>query len=528
MPIKKLLFRTIIICLSLPFTAQAQDGYSRNPDLDILHYRFGISLNDSTDRIEGTALITFRLTKRTGPVELDLTGINGKGTGMAVSRVLSGQADLDFKHENNRIRVHIPDSVSVPGIWSFTVHYSGIPADGLILSRNKYGEPTFFGDNWPDRARNWLPCVDHPSDKATLEFIVTAPEKFRVVSNGTLIAEYPELSANKTRSRVTHWKEDVPLPTKVMVIGVADFAWETAGISRGVPVQSWVYARDRQNGFADYRPAADILTFYQDLIGPYAFKKLANVQSKTRFGGMENSGCIFYYEGSVNGRNNMHSLLAHEIAHQWFGDAVTEKDWHHIWLSEGFATYLEAVYADSMIPGRKLDVNMAEMRKSVIRFYDETHKPVIDSTITDYMNLLSTNSYQKGAWVLHMLRQKVGEENFWKGIRKFYHDYRDRNAMTSDFQSVMESASGMALGDFFHQWLEVPGQPEIRWSWAYDEFRKELSIDIEQIQSHSCFTFSLPVEIITEESGANHSKPIQYEIMVHQAKVRITIPVEVR
>ena len=114
---------------------------------------------------------------------------------------------------------------------------------------------------------------------------------------------------------------------------------------------------------------------------------------------------------------------------------------------------------------------MADMRKSVIRYYDETHKPVIDTSIANNIDLLSTNSYQKGAWVLHMLRQELGDKIFWTGIRNFYTAYRDKNAMTSDFQSVMEEVSGRSLSNFFHQWLEVQGQPVIQWSWTYKKDR---------------------------------------------------------
>jgi len=293
----------IILCNLIPEHAAAKDGYRRNQDIDILHYCFRINLNDSTDQIEGSARITISLANPCKFAELDLTSIKSSGKGMVVSRVETDSSPLPFQHENDRLRIDLPEKQQVPGQLTITINYSGIPADGLIISRNKFGERTFFGDNWPDRARNWLPCVDHPSDKATVEFIVTAPEKYKIVSNGWLQSEYPVTGTHNTRERVTHWIEDVPVPTKVMVIGAADFAWETAGFSKGIPVQTWVYSQDRVPGFIDYKPAADIVTFYQDLIGPYSYEKLANVQSRTIFGGMENSGCIFYYEKSVTGKN---------------------------------------------------------------------------------------------------------------------------------------------------------------------------------------------------------------------------------
>lgn len=520
---------SVFLCICFPAWGSAKDGYPRNPDVDIIHYCFRIYLNDSTDRIEGSAGITFSLAKETKFLELDLVGLNSKGRGMIIDRIDAGTWEISWQHENNRIRIEIPDTFKTPGTITLAVNYSGVPADGLIISRNKFGDRTFFGDNWPDRARNWLPCVDHPSDKATVEFIVSAPEKYKVVSNGCLFGEYSEPGCFNARRTVTHWKEAVPIPTKVMVIGAADFAWEMSGFSKEIPVQTWVYSQDREPGFIDYKPAADIVTFYQDLIGPYSYEKLANVQSGTIFGGMENSGCIFYYEGSVTGKNKLQGLLAHEIAHQWFGDAVTENDWHHVWLSEGFATYLEACYADSLIQDRKLDVSMADMRKSVILYDEKTHKPVVDTTITNYMDLLSTNSYQKGAWILHMLRQELGDRIFWTGIRKYYETYRDRNAMTSDLQAVMEEVSDRSLSDFFFQWLEVPGHPVIQWSWTYNEKKKWVDIDVEQSQIQHNFVFKLPVELLGAPSGQDSSKPLKsifYQVPINEKNVHLTLPVD--
>jgi len=526
---KNILFPAVTALLYFLFSgfSVAKDKYNRIPDVDITHYTFHIAINDTTDHIEGLAEVSANLMNRPEILVLDLTGIKPKGTGMRINGINAGSTSLVFRHENDRIEIEIPETNRNLGKFSFSVRYSGTPDNGLIISKNKFGERTFFGDNWPDRARNWLPCVDHPSDKATVDFIISAPDHYKIVGNGYLFSEYPETGTKEKFRKVTHWKEEVAIPTKVMVFGAANFAWEMAGFADGTPVQSWVYAQNREAGFLDYSPATSILSFYQDLIGPYSFEKLANVQSKTMFGGMENSGCIFYHEGSVTGKNKIQSLLAHEIAHQWFGDAVTEGDWHHVWLSEGFATYLEAFYADSLIPGRKLDASMADMRRSVIRFYEKTHMPVIDTTITNFMDLLSTNSYQKGAWVLHMLRQEIGEDPFWTGIRKFYSTYRDKNAMTKDFQSVMEGVAGRSLEVFFHQWLEIPGQPVIEWEWSYSRKKKQVTIEVTQIQDQCLFEFNLPLKVSGKylvDGDTAYSESTYYQVPVTQRKTHIILP----
>ena len=202
---------------------------------------------------------------------------------------------LLFTHENDKIKIKLPRKLLVDEKDTIAIEYKGIPSDGLIISKNKYGKRTFFADNWPNRAHNWIPCVDDPADKASVEFLVTAPSHYQVISNGVQIEE-TNLPGNK---KLTHYKEDVPLPTKVMVIGAADFAVQHVGDIGCVPVSSWVYPENKEAGFFDYAIAKDILAWHINYIGSYAYKKLANVQSKTKFGGMENAGAIFYAEEKI-------------------------------------------------------------------------------------------------------------------------------------------------------------------------------------------------------------------------------------
>ncbi len=251
-----------------------------------------------------------------------------------------------------------------------------------------------------------------------------------------------------------------------------------------VPVWSYVFAGNMEEGFYDYSAAVKPVTFFSHLIGEYPFEKLANVQSKTIFGGLENAGCIFYAEKSVTGKGKAEGLLAHEIAHQWFGNSVTENDWHHIWLSEGFATYLTSVYMEMTYGEARLAESMKSARERVVKENLKLPGSVIDTTITDLMKLLSANSYQKGAWVLHMLRREIGEVSFWKGMRLFYERYRNKNAMTDDFKSIMEEVSGKELGRFFTQWLYFQGQPDLKITRQRSRTKGWTDIVVEQKQQN--------------------------------------------
>ncbi len=465
--------------------------------IDVLHYKYQVELTDKNDSIYGSAAISFTVKEDSKIFSFDLAFLNSEGKGMIVSKVeFSDPAYLSprFKQEFDKL-VITPQTLFLKGeTVSLLITYKGIPADGLIISKNKYGHRTFFSDNWPNRAHNWIPCVDDPADKATVEFIITAPSHYQVISNGIQIEE-SSLADNK---KLTHWKEDVPLPAKVMVIGVADFAVNYAGDINCVPVSSWVFPENKTEGFYDYAPAKEILTWYMNYIGPYAYKKLANVQSKTIFGGMENASAIFYYENSVTGKRQEEALLAHEIVHQWFGNHATEKSFAHLWLSEGFATYLTHVFIESKYGTDSLNKRMQKEREEVIDFVKTSRKPVVDST-KDYMQLLNANSYQKGGWILHMLRRQLGDSIFKKSVRLYYATYAGKNADTKDLQKVFETVSGKNLQQFFTQWLYTPENPRLKISWKYEEKKQQILLTVDQLQSQ---LFEFPLDIAVQSANA--------------------------
>ena len=321
-------------------------------DIDVVHYVFNLTVYDAHDTLRGEAEITFRPQTETDKVSFDLQTFNpSSGAGMRISRVHWADAEVTFQHQENKITIQANKLFAPRKNTKLVIAYAGVPADGLIIGNNKFGERTFFGDNWPNRAHHWLPCKDHPGDKATVEFKVTAPEHYQVIANGWQVEETNLPGSYK----YTHWKENVALPTKVMVVGIARFAVRQEEAVEGIPLSSWVYPQDRNAGFNDYALAQYCLRYFIETIGPYPFEKLANVQSKTSYGGMENAGNIFYFEGSVTGRGDHEELIAHEVAHQWFGNSATEADWPHIWLSEGFATYLTNMYFEHSQGEEKFD-----------------------------------------------------------------------------------------------------------------------------------------------------------------------------
>lgn len=307
-------FRTLILGASLalipatPNPLHAGDTYPRQPAVDVQHYRFALALSDSTDAIDGDATVTIRFLK-SGVTSffLDLaTPADGKG--MAVTSVTSDGAALRYTHMDDHLNITLGSPTVAGELRDFHIAYNGVPASGLYVGKNSHGERAFFSWNWPDKARQWLPMIDHPSDKATSEFIITAPARYSVVANGLLKDEILTGDGRK----ITHWKQSVPIASWLNAIGVEQFAVHYAGMVKGVELETWVAHQDRDNGIISFEtPARQALEFYSENIGPYSYEKLANVSAAFGGGGTEHASAIFYGEKVVSDRPAT-AIVAHE------------------------------------------------------------------------------------------------------------------------------------------------------------------------------------------------------------------------
>lgn len=484
------MIRTLLLLLALS-TAAVADTYPRQPGIDALHYTFRLTLSDLTDEIVGEATVDLRFVQD-GQAEftLDLASALA-GKGMTVLGVSSQGASLRFTHSADRLRVALASARAAGERRQFTIRYHGVPKSGLRIGVNKFGERTFFSDNWPDKARQWLPVIDHPYDKATSEFIVIAPVRYQVVANG-LLQEETDLGDGR---RQTHWKQSVPIASWLNALGVAQFASRHFGALHGIPLETWVFHQDRDVGIATFEtPVRQAIEFYSDHIGPFPYEKLGNVEAAGISGGMELASAIFYAEKSVTLKPATR-LVSHEIAHQWFGDAVTEEDWDDVWLSEGFATYFTLLTTEHYEGREAFVAGLKQSRETV--FTVQKKMPgvsVIHDNLGDMTKVLNQLVYQKGGWTLHMLRGLVGDEEFWAGIRDYYARYRDLNVSTDDFRKVMEENSGMELKWFFDQWLHRGGSPVIEGTWTYDASDNRLKITLAQTQPGE--TYRLPLECL--------------------------------
>jgi aminopeptidase N len=440
-----------------------------------------------------------------------------------VSAVTEAGAPSTFEHAADRLAIRLEPSGRAGERRTLVVRYRGIPATGLLIANNKHGERTFFSDNWPVKARQWLPTLDHPYDKATSEMRVSAPAHYQVVSNGLLVEE-TDLGSGR---RLSHWRQSVPIASWLNVLGVARFAVDHRPAWRGIPIETWVYAQDRDNGFALFaNPTVAVLDFLSDRVGPYPYERLGNIQANGVKGGMESATSIFYGDDSVKDPRSTRwrNVIIHEIAHQWFGNSVTESDWDHVWLSEGFASYFTQLFIEHAY-GRDEAIAGLRTSRDTIREFEQKNPNyrIIHDNLADMSQVLSgPGTYQKGAWTLHMLRGIIGDAAFWTGIREYYKRFRDANATTADFRRTMEQASGQELGWFFDQWLTRGGFPKLRARWSYDAPAKQLRLDVEQLQPGP--PFRLPIQLAIEVDG--NAQPRLDQIEIRKPRETLTVPLD--
>ncbi len=497
------------------------DTYPKNLRVDVINYRFALELQDQADRILGTADVNLRfVSEGETSLRFDLTNRDtATGRGMTVSAVSAAGVSLAFTHRDNALTITLPRRFEKDQRLHVQIAYAGVPASGLKIANNKHGDRTFFSDNWPDKARNWLPTVDHPYDKATSEMVVTAPAHYQVVSNGLLVEEI-DLPGSRRR---THWRQSVPIAPWLYVLGVARFAVQHVDTFQGKAIQTWVYAQDRDAGFHDFAVTTrDVLEFYSNKVGPFSYEKLANVQSNSVSGGMEAASAIFYSEGSVTGDRSVRwrNVVIHEIAHQWFGNAVTESDWDDVWLSEGFATYFTLLYIEHAYGRDEFLSGLEDSRRRVIEF--DKLRPdyrVVHDNLSDMSQVTTGQIYQKGSWLLHMLRGMIGDEAFWSGIRSYYRAHQDGHATTADFRAEMERASGKDLRVFFDQWLTRGGLVRLDGDWTYSAAAKSIAIRLTQRDRARLFAMPLQVGVYTAGSTTPTITTVQLSDASHQFQI---------
>jgi aminopeptidase N len=495
----RLLAAIILELFLLPASAFAVRQERKIDGWKPTHYNVKIQLSNDLNELTSarTEVTVVILKPKVTTIDFDFGDLNVDGVTVDKRRA-------PFTRSSSTLLVKLPNAVRAGTKLIVSIDYRGKPKSGLVMTNDKDGRPSVIGDNWPDRVHHWIPSFDHPSAKATVAFSITAPSEQLVVANGRLV----NVVNTSGMTRTWNYAEATPIPPYCMIFAAGQFtkidaASEITQLSYYVP-QSDAAAANR--GFS---AAAPSLKFFSHNVAPYPYEKLALIVGNTQFGGMENSSAIVFAStifNSISGtpmsstfniRSNLVELVAHEIAHQWFGDSVTEESWSDLWLSEGFATYFAGLLVQHTDGEAAFRDYMQDAATTAIRFEKVARIPIHDSETEDLMALLNANNYQKGAWVLHMLRSQLGDEAFFAGLRDYYQQHKDGNATSNDLRITLEKASKTNLEEFFARWIYGTGHPIYQPSWTWDAQTKLLRLRLKQTQPEPAFPNWVPLDIVT-------------------------------
>ena len=440
--------------LAIPVTGAPGLGDSLFPALgnggyDAQHYTLDLSVDVTRNFITGTATMLATATQPLRSFNLDLAGLE-------VAAVSVNGLSAPFARAQNELTITPTTALAVNLPFTVSVNYHGTPIpirDPSVPFATGIGwlayEKGSYVMSEPSGAMSWYPVNNHPTDKATYTFRIRVPKPYVVAANGQ-----PATPVEQGEQMLYVWQMAQPMASYLATVNIAEYTVVTDEGPNGLPLYYYLPPESSKELTHILRPTAAMIDYYSQLIGPFPFTSYGGVVVSSNFpGALEAQGMVVYSRGSL-----VEVAMAHELAHQWFGDSVSPARWQDIWLNEGFATYFEKLWLEKN-KGRKI---LKATMRGLYQTLAARHTPAPGNPTAQ--ELFGPGVYLRGAWALHALRIQVGDEQFFAILRAYYARYRDRNASTEDFIAVAEQISGQPLADFFAGWLYAAKMPpEPRW-----------------------------------------------------------------
>lgn len=531
----RLLAFLAILGVAGPTRAQESDLYSRprqaepSRDYDALHYRIQLRFDQEKRTFSGRTTVTVTpFADGFGRCVLDAATFK-------VSSVVDAQSKrLEFEQTKDKLIVHLGRQYDFGEKVTFTVAYdtagSERPSEGRATvidagmrfnSKTANNPAVISALSFPRGARHWFPCFDHPSDKATTEILATVPQDYSALSNGRLVGvtEHP---GDKTRT--FHWSQEKPHSTylTVLVAGPYTIIRDKLG---SLPINYWVYEKDAANALRSFRKTPAVIQFFSETYGvKYPWAKYDQITIPDFGGGAECTSATILTHGTIHDARADQDysstwLVAHEAAHQWWGDLVTLRDWGHTWINEGMATYGEYLHTRHDLGDDEGAVNLLRKKNRYLSAARRGRlRPIVHDRWLQPNDNFDVNTYQRAAAVIHMMRFVLGDEPFFRALRHFLTEHAFQPVDTHDFLIAIKNATGQNLEWFFDQWLYSPGHPIFDVGYDWNEGAKKLRLRIAQMQDTSGRTpvFKTPVVIRVVTAAGDFSQKVWIEGKLEQ------------
>lgn len=478
---------------------------------DIQMYDLTLTINDQTHYINGNVVATVLAEENLSYIEYNLVGLT-------VNNVLVNNVPAAYTHTNGIIHINL--DIQAGATFTTQVFYSGNPqltSDiyhiGMIFTTN-----SVFTISDPDAARYWLPCYDHPWDKAIVNLTITMRSDWKVAANGLRT----NIVNNGDGTSTTSWVGEHPMTTYLVCVTCGPYL-EMNQSAGNIPVQNFVMSNQYDNALITLSRVPMMIDYFSQLFGPYPFEKYGHaVVNMSTYGAMEHQTMTTLGNYIINGALTYETTIAHELCHQWYGNAVSFLTFKDVWLSEGFATYSEHLWKDKT-EGWESACNY--IRTEFHNYYLNWENIEGPQTIYNpsFNSYFAPPSYEKAASVLHMLRLKIGNANFFSLLQNWYNTYRDGNAITSEFQTMAEQISGQDLDQFFQQWIYSSGIPSLDISvWTNNESNSPLKIVAKTI-SNTSTPFYIEIPFRLTQAGISDSLYVEASPQGYENYFNITI-----
>jgi aminopeptidase N len=516
-----LVFVVALLCSTL--TLRADEPYARSKDYDLQHSKVALRFELDQKKVIGD------VTHTVSPLREGVDKIVFDSVGLQIQSVKVNKSDAKFSTTDKDLIVDLPKAGRLGERYEIEIKYEGKPTKGLYFILPDKDYPNRPKQVWSqgesEDTRYYLPTYDYPNDRLTTETILTVPADWLTISNGKLISTTDAGNGMKTWT----WRESQPSSTYLFTVVAGEFV-EVKDTWRNTPV-TYYAPKDRGDRLTpNYgRTPAMIDLFSKKLGVDYPWEKYAQAMVDDFVaGGMENSSATTNTASSLRHPklvpeypDDEDGLISHELGHQWFGDLVTTKDWANIWLNEGFATFMETVWTEAHYGKDEADYERWGAARSWFRQRDLYPRSIVRHDFDDSSEF-DQNVYDKGGWVLYMLRHQLGEDAFYTGLKHYLEVNRGKNAVTADLIKAIEEATHTNVDQFFDQWIYGAGAPKFDVSYTYDVEKKQVSMTVKQTQKVEgrVALFTVPVDVeITNVSG-----PKLYPIVVSKAEETFTFP----
>ena len=485
--------------------------WPRNRVCDIKHVKLELVLDVDNKGLSGIADITF------APINDGLSSVEFDAAEQQINAVkASDGTSLGYSYADNKLRVELGRQLKIPEEMTIQIDYQCIPRRGLYFNSPDAAYPHRPRQVWTqgedEDSRYWFPCHDFPNERFTSEIIVTVPREWTTVSNGKLVSVSGDGDV-----RTHHWSQDKPHPAYLLSLVAGEYI-EIQEEWNGIPITYYAPPGREHDTRRAFGNTPKMMEFFAEKIGvPYPWHKYSQVTvADFIFGGMENTSATTMTDTLLHDERahldySADSIVAHELAHQWWGDLLTCRDWAHAWLNEGFATYFDLLFKEH-------DLGVDEFRYAVYQdansYLQEDSKryrrPIVSNVYNQPVDLFDRHLYEKGGLVLHMLRFVLGDELFWKAIRHYCQKHQGADVTTTDFQRAIEEATDNNVDWFFETWVYKGGHPQFKVTQVWDEDTKAVQLTVSQTQTVDELTplFRMPVQVAFETSEGRQNVKI--------------------